>query len=525
MSAKTLALEEKTFAKTYAEFLKIPNNIDVISVKSETTKTTHKILRAEGKDFGIELENKPLVLNTLSTHIHNPYHILGFSDKTSVQKLIIKQLPQIPQYGAFAYSCSCGSGKTIAGISIMYKLQARTMIISSRNAIKDQWQTVIETLYPELIIETLEGQFRGGKKLKKKDRTIPDVLIYSPQYLTQSHRNKSGALIYNYMLIPYYPTLIIYDEIHSLLSEHYINVLTMPLERVINKTWNQLPIMIALSATFPPSTSLEFKRIQKIFGKPFRISSNITSIPVHVWDYRDHYTRTVKRMGKDGIREPITLSGQDALGYFDSSYEPLDDYDGIQFFINKLKEDGIEPDVNYKGIVITHNIDPSVYLALYIRKYMNCSVLLMRAVAEPSIFISMDVDTNTKEYSAMLRESITLADVKGKFTEGNYTDFVPRTAVIVGTDGRLKEGFSVQNIVWGICMKFPYSIICRIQILGRIRRNSDDPELNNKKRMFYVVSSRAPSTLGVPNLKFTPKYTYDFSTEDKMFKIENYIRE
>ena len=105
-----------------------------------------------------------------------------------------------------------------------------------------------------------------------------------------------------------------------------------------------------------------------------------------------------------------------------------------------------------------------------------------------------------------------------------YKNVVDNCSIIVGTFHRLKEGFSVQNITWGICTKFVWGFISRIQLLGRIRRSSNDEELNNKKRIMYVCSGSIPSTIGIPKAKEPHRITYDLDSEMKLFEMENYIR-
>jgi hypothetical protein len=82
--------------------------------------------------------------------------------------------------------------------------------------------------------------------------------------------------------------------------------------------------------------------------------------------------------------------------------------------------------------------------------------------------------------------------------------------VISTTLGRAKEGLSVQDLVWGACSKFPQSINARIQLLGRIRRNSLDPALNSATRLMIAVE-------GCHSF-------IDRRLEETMFAGENYVR-
>jgi hypothetical protein len=166
-------------------------------------------------------------------------------------------------------------------------------------------------------------------------------------------------------------------------------------------------------------------------------------------------------------------------------------------------------------------------------------VLVMRAVNETSMLFRYNV---IKEKLAVTTTTIneTLIDSLLDFTEENirkeHKDMfesirvvdlqkaLPQVAIIVGTYHRLKEGFNCKNIVYGICTKFIWSETSRVQILGRIRRSSDDEALNKHDRYFFVCSGRIPSNLfhHRPHEKIEVKYDLDF--ESQLFKNENYIR-
>ena len=505
-----------TFDKVYKAFVKDEENLDVFEHMSRSEyRCKYSNMIKENKDLALAklsaLKAKPKSVeeNNLSVPIEDPFTLLGYDEKTDIQQKIEKHTDWMKFYGNYAYSCSCGAGKTVAGIYVMYKKQCKTLIISSRNAVNDQWMVLIQQLYPELVIETREGKFRRGAKASK--RLDSDVYIFSPQYL----KNKLDLDIN--------PSLIIYDEVHSLLSKQFIKVLLFPMNNVINKRWKELPYMIALSATYPSNSTWRGKeannRINKIFGSVFKSPSNITSIPVKFWDYRDHYEYI---RNDDGVK----LVGDEARGSFDSRYRALDDYEGVRYFCEKVVE-GVEEIApiqicpEYKGLIMTYSIDSSVYAALYAHKLWNCNVVLVRAADEACLLFEKD-----KKLDFEFNEDITLEDVirEGVGVRCDYVDVVDECCVVVGTLHRLKEGFSIQNITWGICTKFVYNTIPRVQILGRIRRNSDNEALNKHERAFYVCSGGVPNTLGIPNYKGKHRITYDFKSETQIFRAENYVR-
>ena len=215
-----------------------------------------------------------------------------------------------------------------------------------------------------------------------------------------------------------------------------------------------------------------------------------------------------------------TLKGEQARGSFDHKYEPLDDFESVKYFCEKIKNEGkIDICPEYKGIIMTYTINSSVYAALYAHKFWNCNVVLVRAADESCLLLEKD-----KDLDFTFHTGVTMSSLQNIGTWCDYKDVVDRCCIIAGTVQRLKEGFSVQNITWGICTKFVYNTIPRVQILGRIRRNSNDEALNNHERIFYVCSAQVPTTIGIPFYRGKHRITYDFATEKLIFEEENYVR-
>lgn len=585
------AKAQHDFIETYTSFIKKRNKDCVKVGKGWLVRANARDILKKGvnDDVITSIRDKPkdVELNNLSVTMDDPHVLLGLQGKTSVQTLVDKHIPFLKMYGSFAYSCSCGSGKTIAGLQVMQQLQCRTLIVSSRNAVNDQWRVIIEQLYPDMIIECKRIQYKNGKRLKTNERVDEaDVYIDTPQYLG----TKVDVLTIK-------PSLIIFDEVHSLLGKAYIRVLLYPLLKVISGEWEEMPYMIALSATYPPASSKGYQSLTKLFGKAFRTESSITDIPVYIWDYYDHYTATVSNP-KTGMRSTVT--GQEARGNWDMKYTAIEDNDIIDYFADaidgvneeinaiieakkqkagrnviKCQTDGdtckqsettddnsnqtdstsqttvdsckqtvtidipkdnmhdhtkcseedfasIDPtDVNHKGIIITHSIDSSAYAAMYAHLRWNINVLLIRSVDEDDLYIPFG---NSDTYELTVNTTYQDLVKDGVGIKCNYKDHLSDVSIIVGTYHRLKEGFSVQNITWGICTKFVWSYISRVQITGRIRRSSDDPELNARKRILLVMSTRRPSNLRVPKARKPYKWMYDLEIERGLFQFENYVR-
>lgn len=608
------AVVERKFNTTYGDFI-FERSIDSVSVGHK------RMMRGQARDFvkdpkyastleKIRANPKQVEINNLSVHIEEPHALLGFDEYTSIQRLVLKHIPYFPYYGSFAYSCSCGSGKTVAGLQIIAGLQCRTMIISSRNAVNDQWKCIIEQIYPELIIETKGKQSYGGIKIPPKKKVpLADIYIDTPQYLAKKIET-----------LQIKPSLIIFDEVHSLLSSQYIKVLLYPLVKVLNEEWTEIPYMVALSATYPPMNDSGYKSLMKIFGKAFRTESNITKMPVYVYDYYDHYRRTKKDKETGKIE---VLMGEKARGRWDQSYNAMDDYDVVEYFAdaidgmneqindeireaamkrkeeeakeekekketneatkdeNDKKEESVDEnndesktcshddnddeneknttvdenkartddndnvnnehkpitsslspleqittidpsDASHKGLIMTYTVDSSVYAAIYCHMRWNVSVLIIRSVDEVDVFIPKDEFLDFETLSSDITFDYILQNKIGYF--GNYMNYVNNASIICGTFHRLKEGFSVQNITWGICTKFVWSYMSRVQLVGRIRRTSNDPELNSHTRILLAAAGVRTSNVKVPNRKAPERWLYDMDIEESLFEYENYIR-
>ncbi len=476
---------------------------------------TQNKLRAELVDRN-DMANKKIPEGTITKHISNPFDKGGLKKLTQVQKSIRNMCKNdyIRKHGSLAIEASCGSGKTLAALYLLYFFKCKTLIISTRNAVLDQWARTISQLYPDLIVQTNE---------KKIFNDEADIWILTPQYLNNKNRIESQAEL------NIHPGLIIYDEIHTMINEtpgthdlEFLNVLKYPFLRCINKEWPELPYMLALSATYPEKSRV----IDRIFGCVYETRDTsdmaITRIPINICDMRDFV--------------PI-----EARHKCDQKYEPVGEIGAIEFYMKNIqfKRDGVN--VNHvessdpkfvprfksieisrrnQGIVMLSKIDLSVWAALYIHKLLKCDVLLVRTSDEDSFYLPKDEFTDIE-----VKKSISMDEFK-KMSVGyktrDYRSYLDRTEVIVSTISRMKEGFSNEVITWGIVSQFPYSQATRVQIAGRIRRSSNDTELNKRDRFLYVSSSKVPST------QFTggkynpyPEVTYSWKFENELFEKEN----
>lgn len=492
-----------------------PDRISVI----EGDKTKFK-LRAE-LTTRTDLSEKGVLIKNVKKPLNNPYFLAKLEKLTEVQKFIRDSCKNnyIKQHGSIAIEASCGSGKTLAALYLLYYFKCKVLIISTRNAVLDQWGRTISQLYPQLVVQTNERKIFNDEA---------DIWIMTPQYMNNKNRVESKEEL------DIHPGLIIYDEIHTMISEtkgdhdlEFLNVLKYPFIRCINKEWTELPYMLALSATYPEKSRV----IERIFGCVYETIDTspmaITRIPIHICDMRD-FQASEHRQKCDAkyeyVGEISTIEFYIDHIQFKRGDENVNTLAKRDIIIDKLVPDfqSIQLSNRNQGIVMLSKIDLSVWAALFIHQRLHCDVLLVRTSDEESYYLPKDQFMDFK-----FTKSITLDEFKKAkigIPTKDYRSYLDRTEVIVSTISRMKEGFSNEAITWGIVSQFPYSQSTRVQIAGRIRRSSKDPELNKAKRYLYVGSSKVPST------QFTggkynpyPEVVYSWKFENDLFKKENII--
>ena len=347
---------------------------------------------------------KTIQEGTIKKRVPNPYDVGGLEKLTQVQRLTREfcKNDTFRKNGSVAIEASCGSGKTLAALYLMYHFKCKTLIISTRNAVIDQWARTIQHLFPELILQTNE------KRIFNDDA---DVWILTPQYMNMKNRVEDNTEL------NIHPGIIIYDEIHTMISEtstsheaEFLNVLKYPFIRCINGDWNELPYMVGLSATYPE----RLKVINRIFGPVNEAidtsAMSITRIPIHICDMRDFETSKTRQK-------------------CDLKYVPIGETSTIEYYIDHIQfiRDGIPvnkpisrdpledkhvPEFmnislspRNQGIVMVSKIDISVWAALFIHKRLRCSILLVRTADEDSYFIDGD-----KHQDFQFTKSISLSE-------------------------------------------------------------------------------------------------------------------
>lgn len=472
---------------------------EYISYKNAKTKIivdNPKLLNStEDEDFRLDKFN------------HDPLRM--FKSLTNVQQAILSRIDKFKLRGSYVFTASCGAGKTRAAMKVMEQLKVKTLIISSRNSVNDQWLKELSSEFQNLKIVN-----RLDDKKSNEDFIEPaDVYIMTPQYIIRNFIT-DDKMKYEHMKID----LIVYDELHSLTSVEFGKVLLLPFLMKQYKILKHLPILMGMTATIPKSDTVEFKLIQKIFGNPIESVDTIRDIRVDFTDYRD----TQK------------------LGKFDSNYIPLEDNEAAVMYLQYMLTHGFMPTTSRKLLIITSTIESSVFAAIQASLTFQKPVLLIRAANEKSIFIKDP--PNDYDYISKIEKAGHLTEDDPEYTvqelrhytktnknvvECDYLDYIKEATVVIGTYHRLLEGFNCKEFVYGICTKFIWSPLKRVQLLGRIRRSSDDPALNAHKRIFFVNSGKIPTDIGNPTrikMHKPPQILYDELFEQRLFTKENYNR-
>jgi len=474
--------------------------------------STTPLLRGRLKNFKVPDYTKELNGFKITNPCldNSPFTLLNLTPNKVQQELLKCNFAKC---GSYLFNISCGGGKTLVSVEWIHRLKLKTLIISARSAVNDQWLTTLKRVYPQLNIQIRTDEFKRMMNKSKKIET-PDIYIITPQYLSkfvedyQNPQSQQELSMFKF-------DMIIYDEIHSLISEKYSQVLILPFVLKMLGIVKRLPLLLGLTASLPSPKSKRFQLLQSIFGTPITLSSEITKIPIDFIDFRDTVPVAQRK-------------------FMDSNYMPLDSNQAVKKAIDWMIENNIRPSTDYKLIIMTRHIDDSVYAACYASSHFDLNAVLVRTENENDYFIDPNKIppeyVEPEELSPEDRTPFTLeAALDLEFMDPcKYQTVLPNVGIIVSTTDRLKEGFNCENICFGICTQFVYSETTRVQILGRIRRSSNNPKLNEHTRLFIVNSGVMPSNLKLPkHLRrgMPVQCTYDFAREDELFFIENYNRQ
>lgn len=395
------------------------------------------------------------------------------------------------------FELPCGSGKTLAGISVIQKLKLKTMILAKSTDVNSQWKTDLSELYPRLQI--------NDKNEDILTRDDLDIYIVTPQYLRLhiGEHNFLSKLKFG---------LIIYDEIHTLVSEEFQKSFSIFFKLVLEGYLFNLPVFLGLSATIDETNKL----LNTIFGPPEMLSTSIIEKKVNYLDFRDMYT-----FQQRGIND---------INYkpFNCSECLINAYKLIDYFVSKNIVES--PHRLNKLVVLTDRIEETFYAAAKTCIYFKSDVLIVREKGKNLYLKYSNIPLELYENDTIdVNERLDYEDEIRKVAEKcSIEDYLSECSIIVSTMSRLSQGFNCEYITLGICTQFYWSLPTRIQLLGRIRRNSIDKTLNERKRIFIVNSYRIPTNYN-PNSKLycvkrNAKITYNLTTEKNKFTYLGYNR-
>lgn len=433
----------------------------------------------------------------------NMNDVLSTLMPTPVQELVSK-FTDLKQRRVSSFLSTAGSGKTKAALHAISKIGQRALILSTRSAVNDQWITELSRA------DTSVRVFVKGTNVDDYD-----IFVLTPQYVLKHLDDNLMSKILQRV------NCIVYDELHSLSSLQFAVCLLLPQYYALKDgTYCKQMYKIGLTATQYANGSVELTRSEYALGMYIGCPpAELVGIPVH-------YTL-------DTRGDPVVCAERYVMNLL-TNYPTL--------FTSKVK-----------GLILTMNIVPSVNLARLIHNNIKTSILLVRAVNEPSYFIypndkfPKEVDSHDCHDSHAKLVKLTLESLKNSnIQQVKSTDlpvYIDRANIIIGTLGRLKEGFNCEDIGWGVCANYVYSYLTRVQILGRIRRtiSRDNPLfelLTTMPRFMHCIEqyvedksievngvdgvTGASTTYTVHDKRLD--YPIEFKPiEDAYFKRENYI--
>lgn len=388
-------------------------------------------------------------------NIHSPFEINNLIPNDAQMEIINHDYLR---FGSGIFEAEPGCGKTLAAIGVIYKYKIKTLIISTRINIKEQWYLEINNAYPELKI-------CNNNTLRNSD-----IYILTPQYIL----NNLASVQFKKYLDGV--GLVICDEIHSMFSNEFGKMLVLSYELVLREITKALPIFLGLTGTF--HIGLENKKIKDIFDRIYYPVMILKRVRTKIIPYIDLYNRYPNH-GKNDINYKIK-SICDILRTSNEIFE----------------EKHYIPSNEYKLLIVVNTKDDAVEAAIRSSILFHKNSVIVRAGLRNDYYLDYDQipDFYKNEDDYEIEAGAYTEDVfnDGWMEKCDFYQEQDNCAIVVGTIDKISEGFNCPNCVMGICTLFEYSIIRRIQILSRISRNSNDENLNNHQRLFIVQSGPIP---------------------------------
>ena len=391
----------------------------------------------------------------------------------TLQKKLENKLFERFQY--VPISAPCAAGKTLMGLQMIHHLKLKTLIISARTAIKEQWMKELYEIWPEMKVFFQTGM--SNKKISQDN----DIWIISPQYLSKHLNADTFSHLQEVRFV-------IFDEIHSMCGESFSKCFD------IWKLFKHQIYMCGLSATFPKNDSEDGILLSRLFGRPIGLTAEaIVSRRVFVYDFRD------KAPNRGNIDQ--NWFGLSVKQVIDRVCEGIPGIPRLETFQGR-----------HKFLCVTEEVKESIQCFQMISRYFNSlglsrKVVIVREATKGCFLV---------DCSKVTEKSIDEKWILFNGSRINMKDIDDSVACgVFGCNARLKEGINIKTLVFGISTCFNYSIAFRIQILGRIRRTDEDI-----KRFFVVNSKRAPndSEYWYGSIARHPtKITYPFEYEAEEF--------
>ncbi len=341
-----------------------------------------------------------------------------------------------------------GSGKTYIAIAAIADLSVPTLIVVPTLDLVDQWKSKLSIFGEEWI-----GEFTG----RKKELKPITVATYDSAYINiESLGNKFLFLIF--------------DEVHHLPSESYIQIAEM----------SAAPFRMGLTATFEREDGRHEVLPEIVGGKVFELSPadisgkylaeyKIKRIYVPLTDEeKEKYEKLVKVFKEYINRRGLIFKSLDdfnkiilATGYDREAYKALRAWDEARKIAfnskNKIKK--------LKEILETHKNDKIIIFTKHNE--------LVYKISKIFLIPAITYKTPKEERKIIL----------SKFKEGKFRAIVSSQV--------LDEGLDVPDANVGIIMSGSGSAREYIQRLGRILRKSD----NKNEAILYELISRETSEI------------------------------
>lgn len=491
---------------------------------------------------------------------------------TDTQKTVIKYLYDLLMFGSIAFEAPCGTGKTIAGCYVMSLVSKRTLIISSKCAVNSQWMKTIKQIDSSIPITDLSMKTQYSKNncvyittpqfiTNNTNKHKISKLIYDLKIdliiCDEIHTIITEGGVWNECF-----------KIFSNVNKFYTNNNESCGLLMISFSAT-FPIKLSSSSICRKLFGKPIEPEPFIIDK---FTFDINELMNYPFTFTDIYKSNMPTMQQLFIRTPvqiIDMTNADKSIKYNSIW-----FRDIVWSIIQLEEcykRGLMNNEKISGIVMCRFVDSTLWMGLFISVYYNIPVVIIRSNSDKNMYIrcpnteifvdeTFDECVNTKnkiengELNNKLNDEPNDKPNDGqndgqltevfkyifKYLDKHYQNNKPMKyatkfatkfydkidkvvdnlykpfdesytqKIVIGTISKLKEGFSQENIVYGCCSLFSWSLLERVQIAGRVKRISKDSYISNFERVLFVCHAKVPRYLD-------GKIKYRFDLQNKLF--------